>query len=273
MSELRFALGAALGPVCMVEREVRPVGGCRLFVALELPAGTELLVKVLPGELSLAVDERRFERELRVLAERLGDPTLIAPRGGGRAGSLVYHTRPFVEGTTLRAWLARHGELPLHRAVEILRSVLGALVHSHAKSVAHGDLKPENVLLADGQTLIVDSGVVDAVGRSLVAGTPGMARTALCAPAYLPPERREDGGGGATAGAVTGDDMYAVGVLAHEMLTGQPPAPESESLDEVRALPSWIGELIRRCLAAEPGARLVDASTALAGISRASWGG
>ena len=268
MSELRFALGTALGPVCMVEREVRPVGGCRMFVALELPAGTELLVKVLPGELSLAVDPARFERELLLLADRLADPTLVVPRGGGRAGALVYHTRRFVEGTTLRAWLARHGELPLHRAVEILRSVLTALVHSHAQRVAHGDLKPENVLLTDARTLVVDSGVIDAVERSLVAGTPGMARATLCASAYLPPERR----GGTAAELVPGDDMYAVGVLAHEMLTGQPPEPECEALDEVRALPSWVGDLIRRCLATDPGARLADAAAALAGISRASWG-
>src|ERR1041384_567429 len=109
MPHLRFALGAALGPVYMVEREVRPVGGGRLFVARELPAGPELLVKVLPGELSLAGDPGRFERELLLLADRLGDPNLVAPRGGGRAGSFVYHTRRFVEGTTLRALLARHG--------------------------------------------------------------------------------------------------------------------------------------------------------------------
>jgi serine/threonine protein kinase len=269
MSELRFALGAALGPVCMVEREVRSVGGCRLFVALELPAGTELLVKVLPGELSRGVDAERFEQELLLLADKLGDPNLVAPRGGGRAGAFVYHTRPFVDGTTLRAWLARHGELPLHRAVEILRNVLAALAVAHAKSVAHGDLKPENVLLADGQALVVDSGVVDAVGRSLVTGTPDTARAALSARVYLPPERR----GGATGGAAPGDDMYAVGVLAHEMLTGQPPTPEGEALDEVRAVPSWFGDLIRRCLAPEPGSRWGDAAAALACLSRASWGG
>jgi serine/threonine protein kinase len=267
MSELRLALGTALGPACMVEREVRPIGGCRLFVALELPAGTELLVKVLPGDLSLAVDPARLERELLLLAGLLGDPSFVAPRGGGRAGSLVYHTRRFVEGTTLRAWLARNGEMPLHRAVEILRSVLGALVHAHAHNVTHGDLKPENVLLTDGQVLVVDSGVVDAVVRSLVGSTAGMARAALCAPPYLPPEHR----GGGSVGPVPGDDMYAVGVLAHEMLTGQPPAPECEALDDVRALPAWMGELIRRCLA-EPAGRLADASTALASLSRASWG-
>jgi serine/threonine-protein kinase len=270
MSELRFALGAALGPVYVVEREVRPVGGCRLFVALELPAGTELLVKVLPGELSLPVDAARFERELLLLADRLGSPNLVAPRGCGRAGSFVYHTRRFVEGTTLRALLARHGELPLHRAVEILRSVLAALTHAHAKNVVHGDLKPENVLLAEGQVLVVDTGIVEAVGRSLVSGTPDTARAALCAQSYLPPERRN---GAAGAGPEPGDDMFAVGVLAHEMLTGHPPAPESEGLDEVRTLPLWFGELIRRCLVAEPAGRWGDAAAALATLSRGSWGG
>jgi eukaryotic-like serine/threonine-protein kinase len=270
VSDLRFALGAALGPVYMVEREVRPIGGCRLFVALELPGGAEVLVKVLPGELSLAVDPARFERELQLLTDRLGDPNLVAPCGGGRAGLFVYHTRRFVEGTTLRAELARHGELPLHRAVEILRSVLVALTHAHGKNVAHGDLKPENVLLAEGQVLVVDTGVVDAIGRSLVSGAPGAARAALGAPAYLPPEHRRGDNG---AGPGPGDDMFAVGVLAHEMLTGQPPAPESESLDEVRAVPSWFRELIRRCLTAGPAGRWGDAAAALASLSRASWGG
>jgi eukaryotic-like serine/threonine-protein kinase len=270
MSELRFALAAALGPVYMVEREVRPVGGCRLFVALEMPGGAEVLVKVLPAELSLAVDPARFERELQLLAERLGDPHLVAPCGGGRAGSFVYHMRRFVEGTTLRAWLARHGELPLHRAVEILRSVLAALTHAHAKNMAHGDLKPENVLLAQGgRVLVADAGVVDAVERSLVVGTPGTARAALSALAYLPPERRGDP---AAAGPGPGDDMFAVGALAHEMLTGQPPAPESESLDEVRAVPLWFRELIRRCLAAGPAGRWGDAAAALDSLSGGNWG-
>lgn len=266
MSELRFALGAALGPVFMVEREVRPVGGCRLFVALELPAGAELLVKVLPGELSLALDAARLERELLLLADRLGNPGIVAPKSCGRASSFVYHTRPFVDGTTLRAFMARHGELPLHRVVEVLRSVLTVLAHAHAKGVAHGDLKPENVLLADGLVMVVDTGIVDAVGRSLVSGTPDMAWRALCAPTYVPPERS----GGEEA--APGDDLFALGVLAYEMLTGHPPAPESEALGEVRTLPPWFGELIRRCLTRQPANRWGDAAAALATLDRAGWG-
>ena len=267
MSDLHMALEAALGPIYQVEREVRPVGECRLFVAQEMPSGPELLVKVLPGELSLAVDSRGFERQLILLADRLGDPRLVAPRGGGRAGSFVYHARQFVEGTTLRASLVKNGELPLHRVVEILRAILAALAHVHAANIGHGDLKPENVLLAAGRTLLVDTGIVDALARSLPGGAPGRATAALCASPYLAPERRD---GGAPAPR---DDLFAVGVLAHEMLTGRTPAPEEEPLDEIRSVPPLLGELMRRCLAPEPEARWADAAAALASVSRPSWGG
>src|SRR5437762_4381832 len=163
MADLRTALGHALEPLYRVEREVRPIGSCRMFVALGRTDGVGLLVKVLPGALSLAIDSSRFEQRVRRLTEQLGHADLVAPRGAGRAGSCVYHTRPFVEGTTLRAWLARHGELPLRRAVGILRDVLTGLAHAHATGVAHGDLKPENILLADGQALVADAGIVGAV--------------------------------------------------------------------------------------------------------------
>src|SRR5437867_9833058 len=147
VSELRAALEEALGPIYRVEREVRPVGECRLFVAVGPPNDPELLVKVLPAELSLAVDAAVFEREVLLLGDRLGHAQLVPPRGSGRAGAFVYHARRFVEGTTLRAWLANHGEMPLRRVIEVLRDVLLALAHAHRGSIAHGDLRPENVLL------------------------------------------------------------------------------------------------------------------------------
>src|SRR2546430_12628958 len=208
MADLRAALGHALEPAYRVEREVRPVGNCRMFVALEKSAGGGLLVKVLPGALSLAVDSTRFEQEIARLGRRLRHPSLVAPRNAGRVGSFVYHTRTFVEGTTLRAWLARHGELPLRRAVEVLRDVLTALAHAHADGLAHGDLKPENVLLADGQALVADAGILGALVPALTGDGGGAATAALCAADYLAPERRA----GQPAPA-TRDDMFAVGVL------------------------------------------------------------
>src|SRR5688572_17055460 len=137
-----------------------------MFVVQELPGGPELLVKTLPAELSLAVDAGVFERELILLTDRLGHERLVRPRGAGRAGAFVYHTRRFVDGTTLRAWLLRNGELPLRGTVDILRDILAALAHAHGANVAHGDLKPENVLLTEGRAAVADTGIVDAVRRS-----------------------------------------------------------------------------------------------------------
>src|SRR3989454_1373372 len=160
--------------------------------------------------------------------------------------------------------------------------VLAALAHAHAAGVAHGDLRPERVLLADGGSAqLADAGIVDAVGRSLPGGAPGaaeVASAALCAAPYLAPEHRPrgggDGGGKRNGGSPRGprDDMFAVGVLAHEMLTGKPPAPEEESLEEVRTVPPWLGELVERCLAADPVSRWADAAAALATFGGPSGG-
>lgn len=272
MADIRGALGQVLGPAYRVEREVRPVGDCRMFVALDQSTGAELLVKVLPTSLSLGVDEKRFASNLVALSDRLSHPALVVPRGGGRAGSFVYHTRPFVQGTTLRAWLARQGELPLRRAVEVLHHVLRALAHAHAAGVAHGDLKPEHVLLADGQVLIADTGIFSTVERSLVASVRGKAYgaivAALCTTEYLAPERRTD-----AAGVGPRDDMFAVGVILQEMLTGRPPSDGGAAPEEIRSVPAWLGELGQRCRAADPAARWADASAALANGVWPSTGG
>ncbi|HEV8305333.1 MAG TPA: protein kinase [Gemmatimonadales bacterium] len=243
MAEVRLALVDALGPVYRVEREVRPVGECRLFIARRIPDGPELLVKVLPRALSLAIDARVFEREVLLLAKRLRHDGLVPPRGAGRAGPVVYHTRPFIEGTTLRAWLHSHRTVPLARAVEILRDVLAALAEVHAAQLVHGDVRPENVLLTDRQAVLADAGIADAVRRSLTAGP-------------LPPP----------AASTPQDDLFAVGSLVHEMLTGRPPLAEAEPLEETRSLPAWLPDLLRRCQAAKPSARWSDAGEALAAM-------
>lgn len=190
-----------------------------MFVAYQIPTGPELVVKVLPRARSLAVDAIRFQREILLLADRLRHPHLVAPRDAGRAGTFVYHSRPFVEGTTLSAWLMNNGAIPLARTVEILRAVLSGLAHVHAAGIAHGDLRSENVLLGDGEILVADAGTADAVGRSLTAGS-----------AATPSPR---------------DDMVAVGRLVHEMLTGRPAGAGEEPLEQSRALPQWLAEWLR----------------------------
>lgn len=211
MSDLRAALADALGPLYRVEREVRPIGEYRLFVATQTPSGPELLVKVLPAALSLGINDLQFERAVLLLAQQLRHPHLVPPRGAGRAGSFVYHTRPFVPGTTLRAWLGNNGAVPLARAVEILRGVVSGLAHAHAAGIAHGELKAENVLLADEGILVADAGIATALGK------PATAR----------------------------NDMVAVQAMAHEMLTGKAPRFGGEPLERGRALPTWVTEWMR----------------------------
>jgi len=267
VTDLHAALENALGPIYHVEREVRPVGNCRLFVATNLSAGDELLVKVLPSALSLAVNDQVFERELLLLADRLTDGRLVKPGRAGRAGASVYHTRAFVAGTTLRNWITRNGDLPMRQAVEVLRDILVGLSHAHAAGVGHGDLKPENVLLGERHALVADTGVVGAVERALDGAPPGVAVAALCAPPYVAPERRE---GAVSSAPSPREDIYAVGVIAHEMLSSRPPAPESEPLEEIRSVPAWLGELVRRCLTLRPPERWADAREALGVLPHAA---
>lgn len=211
MSELRAALADALGPLYRIEREVRPVGEYRLFVATQAENGTELLVKVLPAALSLGIDDLQFERAVLLVAEKLRHPNLVRTRGAGRAGSFVYHTRPFVPGTTLRAWIGNNGAVPLARTVEILRGVLNGLAHAHAAEVTHGELKAENVLLADEGILVVDTGIATALGKP----------------------------------ASTRNDMAAVQSLVREMLNGAKPTISDEPLERTRTLPLWLTEWLR----------------------------
>jgi serine/threonine protein kinase len=211
MSELRTALADALGPLYRIEREVRPVGEYRLFVATESQNGTELLVKILPAALSLGINDLQFERAVLLIAEQLRHPNLVRPRGAGRAGSFVYHTRPFVPGTTLRAWIGNNGAIPLARAVEILRGMLSGLAHAHAAEISHGELKAENVLLADEGILVADTGIASALGKP----------------------------------ATPRNDMAAVQSLAREMLTGAKPTIGEEPLERTRTLPLWLSEWLR----------------------------
>src|SRR6267378_7331140 len=211
MSDLRAALAEALGPLYRIEREVRPVGEYRLFVATQSEASFELLVKVLPAALSLGINDLQFERAVLLLAEKLKHQNLVPARGAGRASSFVYHTRPFVRGTTLRAWIGNNGAIPLSRAVEILRGVLSGLAHAHAAEISHGELKAENVLLADEGVVVADSCLASALGKP----------------------------------ATPRNDMAAVQSLAREMLTGATSTIGEEPLERTRTLPLWLTEWMR----------------------------
>jgi eukaryotic-like serine/threonine-protein kinase len=188
----------------------------RVFVAEETSLGRKVVVKVLPSDLAATVNVERFRREIQ-LAAKLQHPHIVPVLAAGISDGLPYYTMPFIEGESLRARLARSGELPVQEAARILRDVLSALSYAHEHGVVHRDIKPDNVLLTGNHAVVADFGVAKALSAST---NPGSSLTslgvALGTPAYMSPEQ-------AAADPTTDhrSDLYGVGAMAYEMLTGQ----------------------------------------------------
>jgi len=217
--QLKQQLEASLGENYAIERELGGGGMSRVFVATEKTLGRTVVVKVLPPELAHAVSVERFRREIAMSA-RLQHPHIVPLLTAGETDGLPYYTMPFIDGESLRARLTREGELPLVDVLRLLRDVTGALAYAHEHGVVHRDIKPENVLLSRQHALVADFGVAKALSASTMAA--GTASTslgmALGTPAYMAPEQ--------AAADPTMDgraDLYALGAMAYEMLTGSPP--------------------------------------------------
>lgn len=216
MSELRDQLQKTLGGSYSLERELGGGGMSRVFVAEETSLGRKVVVKVLPPDLAAAVNLERFRREIQ-LAAKLQHPHIVPVLAAGVSEGLPYYTMPFIEGETLRARLSRGGELPIHDAVRVLRDTLSALAYAHDHGVVHRDIKPDNILLTGGHAVVADFGVAKAISAST---NPGSSLTslgvALGTPAYMSPEQ-------AAADPTTDhrSDIYSVGAVAYEMLSGQ----------------------------------------------------
>src|SRR6185437_2561702 len=124
----------------------------RVFVAEEIALHRNVVIKVLPPELAAGLSVDRFHREIQ-LAASLQHPHIVPLLSAGQADDLLYYSMPLVDGESLRARLRREGELPVAEAVRILREVADALSYAHRHGVAHRDIKPDNVLIADGHAL------------------------------------------------------------------------------------------------------------------------
>jgi serine/threonine-protein kinase len=216
MTDLRDQLQATLGNAYILERELGGGGMSRVFIAEDTSLGRKVVVKVLPPDLAATVNVERFRREIQ-LAAKLQHPHIVPVLSAGISDGLPYYMMPFIEGESLRARLARSGELPVHDTARILRDVLSALSYAHEHGVVHRDIKPDNVLLTGNHAVVADFGVAKALSAST---NPGSSLTslgvALGTPAYMSPEQ-------AAADPSTDHraDLYGVGAMAYEMLTGQ----------------------------------------------------
>jgi serine/threonine-protein kinase len=266
MTDLRDQLQRSLGNSYTLDRELGGGGMSRVFVATETALGRPVVVKVLPPEMAAGVSTERFKREIAVAA-RLQHPHIVPLLSAGEMDGVPYFTMPLVEGESLRVQLARHGEMPIADAVRVLREIATALAYAHSHGVVHRDIKPDNVLLSGGTAMVTDFGVAKALSASSNAEHGGVTSlgVALGTPAYMAPEQ-------ATADPSTDDraDIYSFGVLAYELLTGQPPftgrnpsqllAAQVQEVPEPIArrrsnVPPLLAALVMRCLEKRPADR------------------
>src|ERR1051325_9868036 len=159
----------------------------RVFVATDTALARRVVVKLPDGAALVSVE--RFRREIAIAA-RLQHPHIVPLLSAGEMDGAPYFIMPYVEGESLRARLAREGELPVAEAVRTLREIAGALAHAHSHGVVHRDIKPDNVLVSGGSAMVTDLGVAKALGASTTAdGTFTSAGVALGTPAYMSPEQ------------------------------------------------------------------------------------
>ncbi len=270
MPDLQEQVQTTLGSGYSVERELGGGGMARVFLATESRLSRRVVVKVLRPEIAASTSTDRFEREMSLCA-RCQHPHIVPLLTAGHVGELPYFTMPFVEGESLRARLAREGPLPIDETVRLLTEIADALAYAHRQGVIHRDIKPENLLMQDGHAVVADFGVAKALDLATGAGAPGAGSQVtgvgmvIGTPAYMAPEQAVG-----DPGVNHRVDLYALGVVGYELITGQPPfgaltppalvaaqlsrtpAPATRARPDC---PPALATLIARLLAVDPAAR------------------
>jgi serine/threonine protein kinase len=282
LDPLGVRLQAALGAEYAVEGQLGAGGFAVVYLIRDVNLKRKLAVKVLsPDVIASHSVLERFKREAETIAQ-LSHPHIVPLHFIGNKDDLVYIVMQAIDGGSLADRIEKEKRLPIEDASRYFSEVASALAHAHKRGVVHRDIKPQNVLLdaESGRSLVTDFGIArTAEGGSLTAT--GMV---VGTPTYLSPEQ------------VTGEpsdhraDIYALGVMAYEMLAGQAPftgptptavlmkrlAGPPEPLKNVRPeVPDMLADLVDACLATDPNERLsnaADITRALTGASPVSGG-
>ena len=258
------ALNAALTGRYRIDEEVGSGGMARVYRAEDLRHHRPVALKVLRQDVAAAVGVERFLREIEIAAA-LQHPHILPLLDSGEAGGRAFYVMPYVEGESLRERLGREGELPVPEAVRLLVQITDAVAYAHEHGVVHRDIKPDNVMLTGRHALVTDFGVARALAADDVADGITTAGRAVGTPAYMAPEQAV-----ADPHVDHRADIYAVGVLAYELLTGHTPfagrshramlaaqlTASPNPLSEDRpAVPEELEDVVLRCLARRPADR------------------
>ena len=205
-----------------MEMRVGEGGMAYVYRAKDRETGRTVAVKVLMSRLTGDQEAvARLKREAQV-AMRLDHPNVCGILAWGEAGGMPYLVMPFLDGETLSRRETRHGPMPAPLAVPFLRQLCRGLQHAHAAGILHRDLKPENVMLVTGESGVEQAVVMDfGLAKESVAGPEVMKLTAtgivLGTPEFMSPEQIR----GKPLDARS--DIFALGVLGFELLTGRLP--------------------------------------------------
>jgi len=268
--------GALLEGRYRVDATIATGGMSTVYRGLDLRLDRPVALKVMDSR--YANDAQfltRFQLEARAVA-KLKDQGLVAVYDQGMDAARPFLVMELIEGGTLRELLRERGPMPPYATVAVLQPVLGGLAVAHRAGLVHRDIKPENVLISDeGEVKLVDFGLVRAFAEAGITSTSVILGTA----AYLSPEQVSNGS------ADPRSDVYSVGILAYELLTGATPFTGDSALtvayqridndvpspsSVIDGVPPQLDEFIARATSRDPGARFADASdmrTALADVA------
>jgi serine/threonine-protein kinase len=265
--DLFTAVQQTLGDLYTLDREIGRGGGARVFLARNR-AGEELALKVLHPELAVTVAADRFLREVR-LCSQLDHPNIARLLDSGEVDWVVYYAMSYWPGPTLREGIMRARSLPIDDVVRLGADLLSALQHAHEHNIVHRDVKPENIVISNGRTILLDFGIAKAIADS---ASENLTRSgvALGTCTYMSPEQ--------IRGLKDIDyrsDLYSLACVLFECLTGRapfvhkvegivlqkhltepPPRVETLRLDA----PGALADVIDRALAKEPEDRWPSAA-------------
>ncbi|HEX7024084.1 MAG TPA: protein kinase, partial [Gemmatimonadales bacterium] len=187
-----------------------------VYLAQDLRHDRQVALKVLKPELAAVLGAERFVVEIKTTAQ-LQHPHILPLFDSGTADGFLYYVMPYIRGETLRDKLNRETQLGIDEAVRIAREVADALDYAHRHGVIHRDIKPENILLHDGRPVVADFGIALAVSAA-AGGRMTETGLSLGTPHYMSPEQAT-----AEKELTNRSDIYSLGCVLYEMLTGSPP--------------------------------------------------
>jgi serine/threonine protein kinase len=272
-------LRAAVAGHYEIQREIGQGAFATVYLARDLRHDRSVAFKVLNADPNSETGELRFLREIRLLA-KLQHPNILPLIDSGHVEAMLYYVMPYVTEESLRQRMQREKQLPFEAAISIAHDSADALAYAHSQGIIHRDIKPENILLSAGHPIIADFGVARAID---IGGVRQLTQTGLGSPgtpAYMSPEQ------------LIGDkevdgrtDIYSLGCVLYEMLTGQAPFPGKDGFvkrfteqaplasAKRKNLPDAVDSTIAKALARNPADRYSSAqdfATALAQLLQQS---